>query len=203
MVDLHCHIIWGVDDGPKILNQSLAMMELAAASGTTDIVATPHSNREFIFSPEIVQQRTEELIACSGGSIRIHRGCDFHLTYQNVERVLLARDKYTINGGRFLMVELPDLANPVSITPILRHLTEAAITPIITHPERHDLVRRSHQSMRDWIVSGCLLQITAASLTGRFGVRAKKAPGISSKTVLPTSSPAMLMMPRTGLHGSI
>lgn len=174
MIDLHCHLLWGVDDGPRTLDQSLQMLELAAAKGTTDIVATPHLNRKFSCSPEVLLERMEELRHRSGGAVRIHRGCDFHLTYDNVYEASRNHGWYTINGGRFLMAEIPDLTNAAAATPVLRSLIDSGITPIITHPERHDLLRRDPRRIRGWIGEGCLLQVTAGSLTGRFGRDAKK-----------------------------
>lgn len=175
MVDLHCHLIWGMDDGPQTIQQSVAMLELAASSGTTDIVATPHLNRKFTFTPEVISTRVQELSAQFGDAVRIHRGCDLHLSYENVFEVLRRHDRYTVNGGRFLMVEVPDLVNPAAATPVLRRLVDAAIVPIITHPERHELLRRDFESLRRWILEGCLIQVTAGSLSGRFGVPARKS----------------------------
>src|SRR5438552_626681 len=81
-VDIHSHILYGVDDGARTLAESLEMLELARAAGTTDIVATPHANAEYAFNPELIARRIAEL---SGhAALRIHSGCDFHLQFDNI-----------------------------------------------------------------------------------------------------------------------
>jgi protein-tyrosine phosphatase len=97
------------------------------------------------------------------------------MTYENVQDALIRHDRYTINGGRFLMAEIPDLTNPVAARAVLRRLIDGGITPIITHPERHELLRRDPGCIRGWIAEGCLLQVTAGSLMGRFGGAARKS----------------------------
>src|SRR6266404_1209528 len=104
MVDIHSHIVYGVDDGAKTLEDSLAMLNMAADCGTTDVVATPHSDLQFSFNPGLVRERIAELQSHMGDRIRIHRGCDFHLHYDNITSCLQDRTPYTINGKRFLMV---------------------------------------------------------------------------------------------------
>ena len=71
-VDIHSHILYGLDDGAKTIEDSVAMLELAASDGTTDIVATPHANGQYAFDPEVIEQRIAELSARA--PIRIHRG---------------------------------------------------------------------------------------------------------------------------------
>ena len=109
VIDIHCHILHGMDDGAKTLEVSLAMLDAAAAGGTTDIVATPHADIEYEFRPELVRQRLVELKASTSSAIRIHSGCDFHLTFDNVTDALANPAKYTINHKRYLLVELSDM----------------------------------------------------------------------------------------------
>src|ERR1035438_8367549 len=86
MIDIHSHILPGWDDGSPSLEQSVRMLEMAAAAGTTDIVATPHANSEFRFDETVVRARFEELRAAAPKSITVHLGCDFHISYENVMR---------------------------------------------------------------------------------------------------------------------
>ena len=173
MVDIHSHILWGLDDGAETLDESLAMLRMAAASGTTDIVATPHANSRYNFDPAIITSRIEELSGYAGLP-RIHRGCDFHLSALNIEDALRNPAKYTINSGRYLMVELPEMFNPDSMGHVLRSLSAQGMLPVITHPERNPVLQRSPAAIEEWIDSGCPIQITAQSLTGRFGQRARQ-----------------------------
>jgi len=169
MVDIHSHICYGVDDGSRSIEESIAMLEMASAGGTTDIVATPHSDLKFHFHPEVVAERVAEMQARMGDRIRIHRGCDFHLFYDNIENCKVDRGRFTINGYRYLMVEFADAQIPKTIDHIFREMIAADITPVITHPERNALLMKRVPDLVQWVRSGCLIQVTAQSFTGRFG----------------------------------
>ena len=169
--DIHSHILHGVDDGAKTLEESLGMLQLAAASGTTDIVATPHVNGQFEYDPELIDERIAELSARS--AVRIHRGCDFHLEAENIEDAIANPDKYTINNRGYLLVEFPDLSIFTSTDEILSDLVGAGMMPIITHPERNGRLQQRLDDIARWVELGCLVQVTAGSVTGRFGKRAR------------------------------
>jgi protein-tyrosine phosphatase len=174
MVDIHSHILWGMDDGAFSVEESLQMLDIAADSGTTDIVATPHSDTKYSFDPELVDQRIAELKSMRPGGPRIHRGCDFHLMFSNIEDALSDPTKYTINGKSYLMVEFSDMAIFKSTDADLERLLAAGMLPVITHPERNPLLRQRLDQLQRWITSGCYLQVTAASYFGRFGPKAEK-----------------------------
>ena len=108
MIDIHSHIIYGIDDGSKSIENSLEMLRLAVEAGTTDIVASPHSNGEFQFQPDLNRERIAEIQARAPQGIKVHWGCDFHLSYENVEDAFRDPRKYTINGYNYLLVEFPD-----------------------------------------------------------------------------------------------
>jgi len=173
MVDIHSHICYGVDDGSRSIEESLAMLQIAYEGGTTDIVATPHSDLKFHFRPELVAERVAEMQERIGDKIRIHRGCDFHLFFDNIRNCLENRSNYTINGKRYLMVEFADSSIPKTITDVFNSLLQKDITPVITHPERNALLMGRVTDMVRWVRSGCLIQLTAASFTGRFGKSAE------------------------------
>jgi protein-tyrosine phosphatase len=170
-VDLHSHVLYGLDDGAKTLQDSLDMLRLAASTGTSDIVATPHANGRYRFDPGLIDERIAELSAHV--NIRIHRGCDFHLQADNIEDALAAPDKYTINHNAYLLVEFPDLSIFTSTDEILCELLDAGMVPIITHPERNGQLQQRLDDIGRWIELGCAVQVTAGSCTGMFGKRAK------------------------------
>lgn len=172
-MDVHSHIVPGVDDGAKTLEESVAMLRLAAESGTTDIVATPHANHEFAFEPEVIAAKLEEMRRAVDGAIRIHTGCDFHLSYDNIQDSLQNPTKYTINHKNYVLVEFSDLLIPKTTDDVFYQMQSAGMTPIITHPERNMLLQRQLEKLAEWAESGCLLQVTAASFLGRFGRQAK------------------------------
>ena len=151
------------------------MVRLAAESGTTDIVATPHADFNYEFSPEAADEKIRELAEASASVPRIHRGCDFHLYFENVERALADPARFTICGKRYLLVEFSDVMIMDSAGDIFGRMLAAGITPVITHPERNALLVRSLDPIRRWVDAGCRVQVTAQSFLGRFGRRAQKA----------------------------
>lgn len=173
MVDIHSHILWGLDDGAETFDDTLAMLKLAADSGTTDIVATPHANSRYRYNTEVVKQKIEQVSSSGSATPRIHRGCDFHLSFDNVQDAMDNPAKYSINGGRYLLVEFPNNNPLAGMKRVLATLLDIGLTPIMTHPERHNHLRKINEDFREWIQMGCLVQVTAQSLLGRFGRQAE------------------------------
>lgn len=167
-IDIHSHVLYGIDDGAATVDESVAMLELARARGTSDIVATPHANGRYRFDPDLVDRRIAELSALVPG-IRIHRGCDFHLQIDNIEDALAHPGKYAINQQSYLLVEFPELSVFVDPEGVLLRLLDAGLVPIVTHPERNGPLQRRLDDLARWVESGCYVQITAGSCTGVFG----------------------------------
>lgn len=167
--DIHYHLLYGVDDGPKTLEDSLALAEASIREGVTHIVATPHANHRYPFNPEIIEEKIAEMRQHLGGRIILGSGCDFHLTYDNIADATSNPGKYSINAGAYLLVELPDHAIPPGIDDGIFRLQKAGLIPIITHPERNPVLLKTPQRLENWVQSGCLVQVTASSLLGRFG----------------------------------
>lgn len=174
MVDIHSHVLYGLDDGSPDRDTSLAMLEIAARAGTTDIVASPHADIHYPFRLEEVERQIEELNAATRGKPRIHFGCDFHLQYDNIQDALAHPTRYTIAHNSYLLVEFSDLVIFHSSEQILDRLIEAGMTPVVTHPERNPLLQQRPEELGRWVARGCLLQVTAQSLLGDFGSRAKE-----------------------------
>jgi protein-tyrosine phosphatase len=173
LIDIHSHVLYGLDDGARTLEDSLAMLRMAREHGTTEIVATPHANLDYRYEPELIAQRMAEVSARLDGSIQIHRGCDFHLSYDNIHDAIENPRKYTIQNGPYLLVEFSDLLIFKNTAQIFRRLQEAGMIPIITHPERNALLRQRLDQIAEWVKEGALNQVTAQSLTGGFGRRAE------------------------------
>jgi protein-tyrosine phosphatase len=174
-VDIHSHILPDLDDGAITLDESIAMLRLAADSGTTDIVATPHANSEFSFDPDRISQKIAELQDAAGPLPRIHRGCDFHLTLNNIQDALAHPAKYTINHLGYLLVEFSDFLIPSNTQEIFDCLRRAGLTPIVTHPERNAVLCAHLDQVQAWVENGALVQVTAGSLLGAFGRAARAA----------------------------
>ena len=169
MIDIHHHLLFDLDDGPRDIETSVAMAEMAAADGITHIACTPHANSLYNFNPAANQEKLEQLRARLNGKVILGLGCDFHLSYENIEDALKNPAKYTINQKKYLLVEFADLVIPQQMTQVFYEFVLSGIQPIITHPERNPIILRNPQRLDDWLDRGCLVQITASSLTGRFG----------------------------------
>ncbi|HEX8984229.1 MAG TPA: CpsB/CapC family capsule biosynthesis tyrosine phosphatase [Bryobacteraceae bacterium] len=169
MIDIHTHILPGLDDGAASLSEAVEMVRIAARTGTTDLVVTPHANFEYEFEPAVARERLAELEFAAGPGVRLHWGCDFHLSAHNIEDALAHPAKYTINGKRYLLVEFPDVLIAATTTRDFARLLEAGMVPIITHPERNFLLHARMEDLKHWAGLGCLVQVTAQSFTNRFG----------------------------------
>ena len=150
------------------------MLRAAADAGTTDIVATPHANLQFKFDAELNRQLADTLSLEMAGRIRIHLGCDFHLTFDNIQALMVQPARFTINGGRYLLVEFSDLIIFRNTTEIFQQLLSAGLVPVITHPERNLLLQQRLDELKTWVGLGSLLQVTTQSLTGYWGSKARK-----------------------------
>lgn len=169
MVDIHCHILPELDDGAKDMETSLQMCRMAAEDGIEATVCSAHANDRYPFDPDRVQQKIEEVNAKSGGLPRLYPGCDFHLSYENIQGALADPRRYTINHGAYLLVEFADFAIPPNMDQIFFQLRSRGMIPIITHPERNPWLMSRRQQLLEWVQAGALVQVTAASLLGRFG----------------------------------
>jgi protein-tyrosine phosphatase len=175
MVDIHSHILPDQDDGARTFEESLSMVRMAAAAGTTDIVASPHADSQFAFDPAVVERKIAELQQAAGDAPRIHYGCDFHLTPENIEDAIAAPGKYSIAHKGYILVEFSDSMVPRKMDSIFSRMLASGLRPILTHPERNPLLVKKLPELELWVRQGCLIQVTAQSFLGRFGRSAKSA----------------------------
>ncbi|MFQ5817766.1 MAG: tyrosine-protein phosphatase [Terriglobia bacterium] len=175
MVDIHSHILPGVDDGARTLEEAVGMVQIAADDGTTCIVATPHCNDRYPYSLEQNRRLLSELSAAVGTRMGLALGCDFHLSYENLQALLAGNRTYTINQGPYLLVEFTDYAIPPQLADTLHQLRLQGLIPIVTHPERNPLLQRGLGLLGKLIAMGCPVQVTASSLLGRFGSPARQS----------------------------
>lgn len=151
------------------------MLRFAAESGTREIVATPHVSPDFPNDSDSIHNAFSQLYRAADGIIGLHLGCDFHLTYDNLQQFIAQPDKYTINGLRYLMVELPEYVPFGPVTEALQRILDEGVIPVITHPERNPSLQQNSRELGAWIARGCLSQVTGQSYLGHFGSRAKAA----------------------------
>jgi protein-tyrosine phosphatase len=180
MIDIHHHLLPGLDDGSRSLDVSLAMVEMALADGITHIVCTPHASHHYCFSPEknaALFAELQDAVNQKFGeqAMTLGLGCDFHLMFDNIEDAQRHPTRYTINGNNYLLVEFPDSAISPNTAQTFYQLSLSGMTPIITHPERNLILARQPERMEEWLKAGALIQVTASSLTGRFGPMAEQS----------------------------
>ena len=169
MIDIHCHILPEVDDGPKSWEVSIEMCRMAAEDGITHMVATPHANDRYAYDREYLTMLVAELQKRVGPTPEISLGCDFHFSDENLERAIAQPKRYAIGETNYLLVELSDYSIPPQLAECFRRLGDCGLTPIVTHPERNPILQKKPQRVLEYADQGCLIQVTASSLTGFWG----------------------------------
>jgi protein-tyrosine phosphatase len=177
MIDIHHHLLWDLDDGASSLETSLAMARMAAEDGITHVVCSPHANGQYDYDPEVITAKIAELQRLLDNeqiALKLGHGCDFHMSYENIERAQADPARYSINGLGYLLVEIPDYGLPTGLTEIFYQMQIAGLTPILTHPERNQTLQTDQSRLLEWLRGGVLVQVTAGSVMGRMGKRAEK-----------------------------
>ena len=177
MIDLHCHIIPGVDDGPQSLEESLSMARMAVEDGVHTLVATPHSLNGVFMNPidEVILKLDALQDEFLGNHIdlQLYAGADVHICPGMLEKIDCG-DAGTIgNGKKYILVEFPSLMLPFGMKDEIFKLRLQGITPIITHPERYRFIHQDIEILIELIDMGALCQVTAMSITGDFGENVK------------------------------
>ncbi len=179
MIDLHCHLLPGVDDGPSELEESVALCRRAAEDGCDMIVATPHQRHPFWWNGDrpLLEERLAAVQGCLGEEPRLFLGGEIHLdSIELLDEVqaLPHGSLASLAGSRYLLLELsrqegygPDPEE------VVHELLVGGWKPIIAHPEMYPWMREDETLFDRLVEGGALLQVTAMSLTGAFGHRAR------------------------------
>lgn len=178
MIDLHCHILPNLDDGPPTLDESLAMARLAVEDGIHTIVATPHTlNGVYVNRVEEVSENLailQEALAEEHIALTLYPGADVHLCPDMLKQIE-SGEAGTINHARkYIMLELPSHTIPTGAKDEIFKLKINGITPIISHPERNSVIQQDAGILHHLIAMGALGQVTAMSLVGDFGTFVKR-----------------------------
>ncbi|MGX1100238.1 tyrosine-protein phosphatase [Amorphus sp. MBR-141] len=172
MIDLHCHLLPGIDDGAKDLAQSIEMAKMAVADGIRITACTPH------ITPGVydndgpgIRSAVEALAAAlfeRGIDLYVLTGADVHLTPRMVDGLRSGR-LLTIADSRYFLFEPPHHVAPPRMEEVLAELGKAGYVPILTHPERLSWIESHYESIRRLFNAGVWMQITGNSITGTFG----------------------------------
>jgi len=177
--DLHCHLLPGIDDGAKGLDQALAMARIAVADGIGTAVVTPHHlNGVYVNRAEPVRRAMAALqleLDAAGIALTLLPGNELHLTPETPQALADGTALTIADRGRAALVELPVHTVPVGVEHLLERIIAQHIVPVIAHPERNSELRQHPERLGDWVDMGCLGQVTAMSCTGQFGEPVRRA----------------------------
>lgn len=177
-IDIHSHILYGIDDGSKTLEESIEIIKQHIEMGFTSIVATPHyiENSKYITNNQKKQNILNNLkkeIKNKNLNVNLYLGNEVFIN-NNLEKLLNTNEISSINGSKYLLIELPMHNKIKNINDIIYELRIKGIIPIIAHPERYEFVQKNPKIVKDWIEEGALLQSNYGSIIGIYGNKAKK-----------------------------
>lgn len=176
MIDLHCHMLPGIDDGSPDLATSLEMARIAVADGIAITACTPHiypglyENTAAGIRSAVTSLQAE--LDANGIALQLTSGADAHLTPELLGR-LKSGTAPTINQGRYFLLEPPHHVEPPRFEDSVFDFMVSGYIPVITHPERLTWIEGKYESFKRLALRGAWMQITSGSLTGRFGSRAQ------------------------------
>ena len=177
MLDIHCHICYGCDDGAEDLETAVEMVRLARQAGTTGIAATPHCNVPGSYNnlwSKSLNSKVENLRAeleKRGIDVKIYAGQEIFCTDDTI-KLLKAGNLITLNHTKYPLVEFDFFEYAEFVYEKLRILTAEGYVPVVAHPERYAFVNEDKNAAAVIKKLGCLLQINKGSLEGRFGKEA-------------------------------
>jgi len=178
MVDLHCHVLPGLDDGSESLEQSLEFCRVALVDGVETLVATPHQKPGvYANPPEAVHEKVVELRAAleeSAIPVEIVEGAEVYCTPDLLTRIREKQVTTISTAGRYLLLEVSYQQAPVRIEDTIFQLKLAGVTPILAHPERIAYFVSDLERLEKLVRLGCLTQVTGAALLGGFGEKARE-----------------------------
>ena len=125
MIDIHSHLLPEVDDGPKNWEIAVEMCRLATADGITHMVATPHANDRYAYDRPYLSSLLAHLQQLVGDVPQLTLGCDFHLSYDNLQNALDHPHAFTIGDSRYMLVELSNYSVPLQISDCFIKLGES------------------------------------------------------------------------------
>lgn len=177
MIDIHSHILPGIDDGAKDITVSVDMLKKAVEDGITDMCVTPHyihrevSNTTSVVTAEITKLR--QLVGIMGLNLKLHMGNELYISHE-IPELLKSGEVMSINNSRYVLVELPMSTVPAYTDKILFEIALLGYTTILAHPERNYEISEKPELLERWKAMGLIFQINSLSITGLFGKHVQK-----------------------------
>jgi len=176
MIDLHCHVLPGIDDGPETIEQSVALAAAAARAGTSTLLATSHVNWHYPNDAETLAHLTEQLNArleIEEVPLQVLPGAEVAMTYaMELEPAELLR--FGLGGGPWVLIEPPFTPVAQNLDLMILNLRRSGVRILLAHPERCPVFHREPQMIESLVDAGVLTSITAGSLVGRFGAEVRR-----------------------------
>jgi protein-tyrosine phosphatase len=176
-VDVHTHVLPGVDDGTRTLEEAVATAAEAAAGGVEAMVATPHVRDDYPTSADMIADGVAALrreLGDRGIPLALHPGAEVAL-----ERVAAIDPaelrRYSLAGGPYILVEFPYRGWPAGAEAVAATLLRSGFTPLLAHPERNDAIAERPERLRPLVEAGCFVQVTSGSVTGGLGRTPRRA----------------------------
>jgi protein-tyrosine phosphatase len=168
VIDLHSHVLPGLDDGARDVEEAVEICRAAAADGIEVLAATPHVRRDYPTTPEQMETALARVREAAGGVVRLVPGGE--LALDELDRPPEELRRFGLAGNpRYLLVETPYYGWPLDVSERLFRLRAAGITPVLAHPERNAEIQARPELLEGPVAAGTLVQLTAASVDGRLG----------------------------------
>lgn len=180
MIDLHCHLLPGLDDGPRTLAESVAMARMAVADGITTCVVTPHIHPgrydNHLDRIAMFVRAFRRALAQQAVALEVHVGAEVRASLESLDLVLRGQVPFVGHhrGWQVLLLELPHGGVPVGSMQLVDKLLQLQIRPLLAHPERNRVFMDNPHRLEPFVAAGCWLQVTAGSITGAFGKGAQQ-----------------------------
>ena len=181
MFDIHCHLLPGIDDGPRTMPDAIALARALVDDGVTHVMATPHvfpgvwENRRSTIGT--VHTQLIEQLWLAGIDLDVRWAGEVRLTDEVLG--LLERDELPFlgvhKGFRLMLLEMPDALIPMGAERFCSELFRRQVRPVIVHPERNKAIMENPARLQPFVEAGCYVQVTAGSVIGQFGARAQAA----------------------------
>lgn len=177
MIDIHCHLLPGLDDGAQSMEEAIVMAEAAVRDGIETVIATPHhANRKY--DNEAAQVipavgRLNQELGKRQIPLTVAAGQEIHVRFDLLDRAERG-ELLGLADSPYMLLELPDDRVPREFSEWIHELRLIGVTPVIAHPERNIEIIRNPELLAEWVRLGALSQVTSHAVTGRFGSRMQK-----------------------------